>query len=681
MKQSFFSFYKVILILLVILFVIGHTVYFVTSEHNIYYWDYDGYWRFWEDMSVRIAHQPYKAFKFILGSINCNDYNVLPVVIPTVFSLLPLSSRLSYILSISTFYYIPVILLFSYIFCNFIIKDQRSIGNWTIATILPATFVAFWVPTLAGYPDICGLVFILLAVLYQFKFDIGDKVQIKKMIVLGILLWSPFLLRRWYAYTVVSLYFSLPILNYLLFFDKTRMWLKLRTICIAFFISGITSCIFAFIFQHELVHRIMNTNYSDIYAAYQSGMSQSIASLFNSCGYYILPFFLFGIVVALLTKNNKQKVFIIFCLFNLIFTFFLFTRTQSPGEQHNLPFALWILFIACYAVTWLNSRLSRPIFSTIFIICMICALGYVDQKSLFDRNSYTELQAAFLPSKHLPLRVDNYSNYLQLTKDIEQLAGNSKTITILSSNHVLNDEMINTISGQKLSNHIIFASQVDLRDKFRINPFLSDYIIVVDPPQTHLGEQNQRVITIPVNNLLQKINIGKAYEKIGHSYQLDGNATAWIYKKDRSFTHDEIFDFLNQYYQYYPQWKSIYNQGLYTSFLTAHITKGDVYGGGNIDELTGDIFTHPGDNTPTIIEWVLKDVPKLKIQSTNNECNQQDTIKILILADGLASKEVSIPHGGDVVVDMMPWQNILSKMVIEKNKSSGCDALTISAVK
>ncbi|CAI3929223.1 unnamed protein product [Commensalibacter communis] len=679
-KQYRFLYFKIIFILLIILFIIAHTTYFIMSEQNIYYWDYSGYWRFWEDMSTRFAHQPFQAFKFSLNSISNNDYNVLPIILPTIFSILPLPSRLSYILSISVFYYIPVIFLFSYIFCHFVVDNKKLVSSWVISIILPATFVAFWTPILAGYPDICGLLFILLAILYQFKFDIGNKIQIKKMLILGILLWAPFVLRRWYAYTVVSLYISLPILNYLWFFDKSRIWLKFRTVFISFFISGTTSCILAVIFQRGLIHRIINTNYSDIYAAYQGGMSYSIVSLFNSCGYYILPLVALGVVISLFVKDKKQKIFIFFCLFNLLFTFFLFTRTQSPGMQHNLPFALWMLFIACYSIVWLNNRISKSIFSVFFIGCLICFLGYIDQNSLFNRKPYTALQEKMFPSKHLPLRVDNYSAYVQLEKDIEKLVGDSQTVSILSSNHVLNDEMLNTISNQKLSNHIVYTSQVDLRDQIRVNPFLSNYMIIVDPPQTHLGESNQRVITIPVNNLLQHHNVGKAYIAVGHSYKLDDNATAWIYKKERAFTPVEVNEFLAQYYQYYPQWKSIYNKGLYLSFLTAHITKGDIYGGASLDSDTGIISTHPGENTPTIIEWTLQNVPKLKIQSTNMECNQQDTIKISISGAGAPSKEIDLPHGGEVNIDMMPWQNILSKIVIEKNKSSGCDALIISAL-
>lgn len=678
MKQSFRSFCNSILLLLIILFVIGHTFYYVGSEHNVYYWDYNGYWRLWQDITLQIMHQPFKAFKFILASINSNDYNVLPVVVPTIFSGLPFSSRMSYILSLSVFYYIPVILLFSYIYYNFIASSERKFSDLVISLLLPATFVAFWIPILAGYPDICGLVFVLLALLYQFKFDIGNKIYIKKMLVLGILLWSPFLLRRWYAYTVVSLYISLPILNYFLFFDKTRIWFRMRAIIQNFLISGVTSFVFALAFQNGLIRRIVTTNYSDLYAAYQGGLGYSIKSLFNSCGYYVLPFVILGVLLCLFTKNIKQKSFIIFCVFNLLFSFFLFTRTQSPGEQHNLPFALWILFIVCYAVTWLKNLISSKFYSATFVTAIICCLGYIDQKSLFDRGGYTVLQDDFFPSKHLPLRVGNYQAYLDFTKDIKQLLGAKKTITVLSSNQILNDDMLNTLSDRTLSSQIVFASQVDTRDGIRANSFMSDYILLVDPPQTHMGETNQRVITIPVHNLMKHESIGQAYSVVGHGYKLDNNATAWIYKKDRSFTPSEVDTFFSQYYQYYPQWKELYSHGLMRAIFGASITKGDTFGDFSINDSNGYISAHPGEHTPTIVEWVLKNISKLRIQSTNNQCNQQDIIKVLISGENAPSKEVDIPHGGEVIVDMTPWQNILSRMVIEKNKSSGCDALRIS---
>lgn len=682
MKQNFYFLYKKILLILIIVFVIGHTFYFVGSEHNVYYWDYNGYWRLWQDIAQQIVHQPFKAFKVILASINSNDYNVLPVVVPTIFSALPFSSRMSYILSISICYYIPVILLFSHIYLNLIVDIEKNFSDLIISLLLPATFVAFWIPILAGYPDICGLVFVLFALSYQFKFDIGNKIYIKKMLVLGILLWSPFLLRRWYAYTVVSLYISLPVLNYFLFFNKTRIWFRLKTMSQNFFIAGLTSCVFALAFQNGLIRRIVITNYSDLYAAYQGGFEYSIKSLFNSCGYYVVPFVILGILLCFFTKNIKQKSFIIFCVFNLLFTFFLFTRTQSPGEQHNLPFALWILFIVCYAITWLNNLVSSKLYSIAFITGIVCCLGYIDQKSLFDRNVYTVLQRQLLPSKHLPLRVNNYPVYLQLTEDIEKLLGSIKTITVLSSNYILNNDMLNTLSNRVLNHQIIMASQVDARDILNINSFMSDYVLLVDPPQIHLEESNQRVITIPVNNILKRKNIGKAYTVVGKGYLLDGHVTAWIYKKERPFTLPEIDDFLAQYYQYYPQWKEIYNKPLVRALLSASIIRGNVLGEFSINSFTGNITARSGENTPTIVEWVLKDINKLTMQLKSKKCHKEDIMKVVISSDDMPSKEISISGGREnVILDMTPWQNILSKMVIEKSKNSDCDVLTISAVK
>ncbi|CAI3930763.1 unnamed protein product [Commensalibacter communis] len=680
MKKRRFLLYNYMLTLFLILFVIGLTIYYVSSEHNVYYWDYNGYWRLWQDTTLQILQNPLEGFSHIFASINSNDYNVLPIVIPTIFSGLPFSSRMSYILSIVTLYFMPVIFLFANICFHFITNYEKKFSNLAISTILPAMFAAFWIPTLAGYPDICGLIFVLLALVYQFKLDLGNRIQIKKMIILGILLWSPFLLRRWYAYTIISLYCSLPLLNYFLYFDKSCIWKRFKTIYINFLISAMSTCLFALAFQNGLIIRIFKTDYADLYAAYQGGLSSSINSLFNSCGYYMLPMVFLGACIGLLTKNIKQKSFILFCIFNLVFTFFLFTRTQTPGEQHNLPFALWMLFIACYGIIWLNNLVSNQLYSSTLIIVIITCLGYIDQKVLFDQHTYTVLQEKLLPLKHLPLRVEHYQAYLNLTKDIEQLLGSTKTITVLSSNYVLNDDMLNTLSNRQLNDQIISTSQVDTRDKISISSFITDYILVVDPPQTHLGEVNQRVITIPVNSLIHHTNIGQAYTVVGHGYKLDNNATAWIYKKQRVFTSSEVSDFFAQYDQYYPQWKNIYNLTILNSILTANIVKGDQSGNFSINNFTFAISARPGDNSPTVVEWSLKDIPKLKIQSKNKRCSQRNVIKIIISGDRAPTKELTLSYGEKVIVDMKPWQKISTKMTIENIKNSGCDFLTISAL-
>ena len=335
---------SIILLFMILLVVVIQTSIFIAHEQNIYYWDFNGYWRMWEEFCATFPNEPINSIRTVFHSIRHDDYNSLPVAITSWFYLFNLPSRLSYITSLAVMYLFPTVILFHLLCKRF--SDNHSFGWLLLSCILPLTFVAFWAPTLKGYPDISGLIPIIAALLYVSSSDFGDKVKIKKALVTGLLLWSPFLLRRWYAYTVVSLYISLPVLNYFLYNNAKHSFGRVAIIIKNFFVAGIFSVLLTLIFQGALIKRVIATDYATIYSAYQSSLSHSIENLYNDIGLYLFPFVIIGLLSIFRSKDRNDKILIIFSAFNLVFSFFLFTRTQSPGVQHCLPFALWALIIA-----------------------------------------------------------------------------------------------------------------------------------------------------------------------------------------------------------------------------------------------------------------------------------------------------------------------------------------------
>lgn len=663
-----------ILITTIALITLIIATYYVHSEQNIYYWDFNGYWRLWQDFGAQFSHHPLQALNDVRHSIRNDDYNTLPVAITAIFSVLPVSSRMSYILSLFICYFVPSVVIFSLLCRRF--SGDNSLTAKVLTLMLAATFCAFWAPTLRGYPDICGLIFVMLSVSYCAKNDLSMQQQAKQAMILGIVLWGPFLLRRWYAYTVVSLYFSLPILNFFLHAKGNYSWKRVSYLSLNFCIAGITSCVLAIIFQGPLLKRIIATNYAYIYSAYQSSFTYSVESLLKFSGPYLLPLLLFGILAACFGGNKSQRTFVFFCLFNLLFSFFLFTRTQSPGMQHIMPFAMWSLLVAGQGLLWILGKLSQQSSKWGMITLVTVVALLIQLHTLFG---FKLLQSVnnMLPIETLPMHVDHYPDYIALEKRITQLTEHGDKVTVFSSNDVLNDDMLNTLSHRNLENSITYTSQVDLRDGINLNALQSRYVIVTSPVQIHLNADGQRVITIPVEAILNHQNIGQAFKRMQPEYKLSNGVSAWVYQRVRSFTPQEVQDFLQSFYQYYPQWKSIYSQAIVLSSMSAQVKEGDVWGAFSVNE-DGVIYTHPGENTPTQITWVLNGVNQLLITSINTNCNQQDTIKVAISGAGLPSSRVDVQKGQKAVLDITPWQGKLSTLSISKNHSAGCDSLNIT---
>ena len=203
---------------LIPIFVVLQTLYFIRHEQSIYFWDFNGYWRSWENFLLLLKDKPNDVMNSILSSVMSDDYNILPIVIPALFSDINISSRLLFIELLNLLYLVPVIYLFHILCINFTEKNRTDHILWHLTTLFtPLFFVSFWAPSLKGYPDISGLIFVLASVILSSKINFSGKVRFAFPVLLGIILWGPFLFRRWYAFTVVSLYFSIPILNYYIF--------------------------------------------------------------------------------------------------------------------------------------------------------------------------------------------------------------------------------------------------------------------------------------------------------------------------------------------------------------------------------------------------------------------------------------------------------------------------------
>lgn len=669
------------LIIFVFLFCILNSVSYVFLEQNIYFWDYSGYWHIWEKFLSVFKENPKTALGGLIVSIQNEDYNQLPTVVPALFSffLIPgIASRTSYIVSLVLVYFVPLVFLFEKIYNYF--RQNRSVESRILLTVIPLTYTAFWIPTLRGYPDICGLNFIIFTIFLLLKIDLSKKINIKYSVLLGVCILAPFLFRRWYAYTIISLYISSPFLNYFVFYKCFFQKKKIYNLLANFLIAGFSSIILAVIFQGPLLKRIIITNYSLIYSAYQLPFFDSVENLIKNMGVYMIPIFLASFLFFSLTlrKNKKEFLFSLFCIFNLFVSFFLFTRTQSPGMQHDLPFSLWFVFVSGLGLDFLINKIRNKIISFIVMIMLTGGVFYTYSSTFFVTHDWKSFWVKIMPPKALPLHVDNFDAYQKLVSDLQKITSDNSKVTILSSNGNLNEEMIDSLSNHSLVNHITFTSQVDLRDKIRGLPYMSRYFVITDPVQIHLGESGQRVITIPSEEILNGKGIGKAFSKTEYKYKIAGNISVIIYEKNRRFMSDEIKYIFDNFYQYYPDWRNIYRKNLVEAYFSSYnVNLGDQWGQFELSD-RGSVLLHPGSNYPTEFSWILNGIDYISAKSINMACNKSDKILLKLGLDRNEMKSIFLKKGEETKIDVRYLDGKISYFSIEKVNSSDCDAVEIS---
>lgn len=643
--------------------------YYVSHEQNVYLWDYKYYWKVWEHFSKLLANDPQQWFAEIKAQVKSADYNPLPIVTLFPFYYAIRESRLAYILALSLFYLIPLVFII-----NFFVRKAFSLkGAWSTLFIITVciTFTAFWKPTLRGLPDIVGLIPISLYCIYILRENLTEKFSLSTCFILGLLSWSPFLLRRWYAYTIVAMYCSTFIYYFLVNYKDLNIK-KIAILLSNIFVSGIFVIGFTFLFQKDLLVRVIFTDYSSLYAAYQQSVYLSIMSLYNYMGAYLLPFVFSGVVFAIFQFRKKDGAFVIFCMLNFIISFLLFTNTQAPGIHHILPFAFWLLIIFIYSLFSIIRFVGEVISRFIFVIMMLfCWFAFAH--TFIPQINKVNIYDFIFPQKLYPLKVDNYNEYNDLINDIKNLTSHGEKISILSSNGILSDDLLLSISNDLLKDNIVFASQVDMRDKLNFNIFQSEYVVVPTTPQTHLNPDDQMVITIPAKVIVEKRNIGNAYKVISRDYKLSDGVIARIYKKTRPFTTDEVDALLKPFYDKYPDWYQFYQNGLYIPFITSEVTVKPINSHYSLNN-EGQIMVFPGGHPDMELKISFPKGEKIKISSIN-KCDISDGVDIIV--NGQA---YNIKNGGEILLPESIINNDLS-LRFDYKANYYCDELNIVSSK
>lgn len=541
--------------------------------------------------------------------------------------------------------------------------------------MLCLSFWPFWGVVLRGFPDIASLIFVLVCALVCSLKDLSVKLTFKYILILGISFWLIFLFRRWYAYTLLSIFISLPTLNYFLFNRKFNTK-RIKTLLLNFSSSFIVFFLLIVVFQYKLFKRIVGTDYSHIYSAYQYSFKSSILSFTNHLGliFVILSIILLSFAVKFF--NRERKIFTVFYIFNLFFTFFAFTRTQGPRMQHLLPLELWVLLSTTLSAFVLTSRI-KEVFKRNFVYILFLSFNVF--LLIFASTGFqvpSELRK-IMPYKREPLTLSNINSYNSLVAYLDNLCGNGDKFSILASSTVLNDEILNSLSFYKLQKKIQHVSHVDLRDGLNVNFLTSKYLVITDPVQTHLPKGTQVVISIPVQELLRSTTIGKYYKKIGGPYILENGVKAYIFEKNKPITEKTFKEFLNKFYDVYPSWKKAYSAPLLHVFSTSSSRLGDKWGRFYFNK-DGNIEAHPGDNLPTIVNWDLTNIDSLKISSVNLKCNIDDPVLIRLHGANYDSGILVLKKGSSLTLDTKPLKGSYSELTISKNKSSGCDGIVIS---
>jgi len=515
----------------------------IANSRIFYYWDNVIY----HELSRAFLNVNYKTMiSEIYNSILTWDYNFVPAILPAAFMKLFGTSRWVFITSSYIIYFIPAILMLY--FLNNVYKKRLGV-NINIQYIYAVIFLPMLLClTYNGYVDVGGLA--LMAACVAVYFD-EERDIYARLVICALLLCLLIIFRRWYIFWSASFVICA-------FFDFLIAWKKclLKTIVLFASFGGI---LFLF-FEKMVVGKYIKGNILSAHNAYALGFSHDV-QMFSTFFGLPLMFLVFSGVIFLLFFKDTRRI-TVFLTSAAILCYLMFTRVQSHDAQHLLLYTPFIFSVLCMSIAKLSKIAGKMQFK--ILSCIILAVVCLNLLSTLNDNVTVPLMA---DCKMQMGRVNNTREVLSLLYYLDNLSENeTKNILILSVSGNLNSEMLLyaessfNLSDQKRKYFLNYSS-VDTRDGFNDNIFKADYIVVPTTIQAYLGEENQRVISVPTQFFYENKGFANAFVKLPEEFVINNYCTVNIYKKDRDITKEEMADLKNTLSYYYPDLPGLFPKG------------------------------------------------------------------------------------------------------------------------
>ena len=316
--------------------------------------------------------------------------------------------------------------------------------------------------------------------------------------------------------------------------------------------------------QSFLVEQVLRSNYFDTYSAYDQGRWVDAVMLCRYFGWVLMAAALVCVVWCLLRRPAARYTALL-TLAQPVLCLLLFTRVQSHGQQHLLLYLPALCAALALGLEALPAR--RPVWAGAWALAL-CMLG----SSLLPRPQPASPQEigslAPLPTfTYAPPQRSDLAQLVALRVYVDGLSAQEpKTAAVIASSFVFNSSIFdNTLrsagipqpEGPKTA--VATFATVDKRDGFSWAALECDYLIVADPIQYHLGEENQHLVTVLAQPVLEGTGIGTAYRRLDVSFPLQDGVTVYVYERTRDIAPEEYRAISAELTALYPEYAAQYH--------------------------------------------------------------------------------------------------------------------------
>ncbi|HSF76816.1 MAG TPA: hypothetical protein VLA84_23690, partial [Microcoleus sp.] len=541
---------------LLVLVTVAVTSIYVSSEHTFYWWDYAGYNTATVNTANLFRESPDKAWRGVIESLS-KEKNLL-ISLPLVpFILLFGESRLSYILSVSLIYVLPFRLLLGAISAKLIPVYSRRVFWSTV--LLSLLIPMSWIPTLRGYLDTGGCVFVALAILVYLQ-----DVKLKSwwnIPLIGFLLATAILLRRHFAYSAIAFFGAATLQVFiefiiLIYRNKTALSSpKDKEEVVPFpyrclFESGVklgliavTSLTILMLVAGDFTRSALTVDYRNLYVAWSLPVNDILTRYADFYGLATWLLVLIGFSAGILTRTLVPAAAIFVSLFgvlSLIEWLLVLRYGYLHYTIHITPIALLGLS-TFFWTTWLTLKGKVRYFmlgAAGLYLVVNAVVGLIPLK--------IDLPRLFV-GNFPPLVRSDYDEVVKLVEFLRKLAPNEEPIYIAGASNSFNANILRQ-ANRKLNPpegwwklNTIGRPQIDSRDTYPLPELLqSQYAVVAVPFQQVLptDEQvlrshEQDVVKVVYDAFIQNWEIARDFQLLPEQFKLENRVTVSVYRRMR----------------------------------------------------------------------------------------------------------------------------------------------------
>lgn len=539
--------------------------YVVRQDRFVFYWDYGSYWAMSYTNMEHLFAEPLQTMRDVCRSINVADYNLLlPLLVALPLKIFGCTFP-AYVMINAVVFLLPVLFLSASIGWKLVgSREERSPRLFFLLVVLAVTFHAFYGALISGYIDEAGMIPAALAVLMAIDFEPGvfDRTQVRRDVLIALLLLCAFLMRRYFAnfivgYIAALIICSLPVLRS----RWQRGWREaLRPVLGNFLVIGGTAAAILLIFCWKLVKRILSTSYAQQYAGYDLPFWDKVFQVLGYFGGLVVALAVLGIVFSVAMGWRRKMACFLFV--SIIVTLGCFFKVQSVGIHHIYAVCVPMFLLFFMGCTQMLRHLRQQRLAEV-LLCVLLLAGTLHTYQMTMRNMAAPISLLYPTQPFRPMQRSDIGELQALAGYLnEQADPEAIKIYVLASGSRLNSDILDSLGkpyDKKPVHQLLRTHDVDLRDGFPTDFLRAGIIVTTDPTDLHMAPGMQEVVSHLAEAVKDPASpLGRHFEKDAQEFTLDGGMHVLIYRKVSDFTQEDLQLLAEYFTNRYPGQEKIF---------------------------------------------------------------------------------------------------------------------------